>query len=43
VEEPVDMMAIERSGAFMGVYHVLHGAISPLDGGESRVLINYYL
>ncbi len=32
VEEPVDMMAVERSGAFKGVYHVLHGAISPLDG-----------
>ena len=32
VEEPVDMMAVERSGAFRGVYHVLHGAISPLDG-----------
>ena len=32
VEEPVDMMAVERSGEFKGVYHVLHGAISPLDG-----------
>ncbi len=32
VEEPVDMMAVERSGAFKGVYHVLHGAISHLDG-----------
>ncbi len=32
VEEPVDMMAVERSGEFKGTYHVLHGAISPLDG-----------
>ncbi|MFQ5851754.1 MAG: recombination mediator RecR [Candidatus Binatia bacterium] len=32
VEEPVDMMALERSGEFKGIYHVLHGAISPLDG-----------
>jgi len=32
VEEPVDMMAVERSGEFKGLYHVLHGAISPLDG-----------
>jgi len=32
VEEPVDMMAVERSQEFKGVYHVLHGAISPLDG-----------
>ncbi|NIO08650.1 MAG: recombination protein RecR [Deltaproteobacteria bacterium] len=32
VEEPVDVMAVERSGEFKGVYHVLHGAISPLDG-----------
>ncbi len=32
VEEPVDLMAMERSHEFKGVYHVLHGAISPLDG-----------
>lgn len=32
VEEPVDMMAVERSMEFKGLYHVLHGAISPLDG-----------
>ena len=32
VEEPVDMVAVERSQEFKGVYHVLHGAISPLDG-----------
>lgn len=32
VEEPVDLIAVERSEEFKGVYHVLHGAISPLDG-----------
>ena len=32
VEEPADIMRIEGSGAFRGRYHVLHGAISPLDG-----------
>lgn len=32
VEEPADMMAVERSQEFRGLYHVLHGAISPLDG-----------
>ncbi|MDA0378460.1 MAG: recombination mediator RecR [Bacteroidetes bacterium] len=32
VEEPSDLMAIERTGGFSGAYHVLGGAISPLDG-----------
>lgn len=32
VEEPQDLLAIERSGAFQGRYHVLHGALSPLNG-----------
>lgn len=32
VEEPLDVVALERTGAFAGRYHVLHGAISPLDG-----------
>lgn len=31
VEEPSDILRIESSGAFRGRYHVLHGAISPLD------------
>ncbi len=30
VEEPLDIMAIERTGAYRGVYHVLHGVINPL-------------
>lgn len=32
VEEPRDVIAIERSGRFQGQYHVLGGAISPIDG-----------
>ena len=32
VEEPLDLVAIERTGGFDGVYHVLHGVISPADG-----------
>jgi recombination protein RecR len=32
VEEPLDVLAIERTGSFHGVYHVLHGVISPLNG-----------
>lgn len=32
VEEPQDVVAIERSGSFKGLYHVLHGSLSPLDG-----------
>jgi recombination protein RecR len=31
VEQPLDVLAIERSGKFPGKYHVLHGAISPLN------------
>ena len=32
VEEPLDMVALERSRAFKGRYHVLHGVISPVEG-----------
>ena len=32
VEEPNDLLAMERTGDFRGVYHVLLGALSPLDG-----------
>jgi recombination protein RecR len=32
VESPADMAAIEKSGAFTGVYHVLQGLLSPMDG-----------
>lgn len=32
VEEPMDVLALERTGEFKGRYHVLHGVISPRDG-----------
>lgn len=32
VEDPLDVLAVERTNAFQGRYHVLHGAISPVDG-----------
>ena len=40
VEEPLDVLALERTGEFRGRYHVLHGAISPIDGvGPDRLKI----
>ncbi len=32
VEDPADLIAVEKSQEFKGLYHVLHGTISPLDG-----------
>ncbi len=32
VEEPLDVLALERTGSFPGCYHVLHGALSPIEG-----------
>jgi len=32
VEDPLDVLAVERTAQFRGVYHVLHGAISPVEG-----------
>lgn len=32
VEEPGDLMVIEKTGAFRGLYHILHGVLSPMDG-----------
>ena len=32
VEEPLDVLAIERTGEYQGLYHVLHGAIAPVEG-----------
>jgi recombination protein RecR len=32
VEEPLDVLALERANVYKGVYHVLHGAISPVNG-----------
>ena len=38
VEEPKDIVAIERTREFRGLYHVLGGAISPIDGGSTARL-----
>ena len=44
VEEPLDVLALERTRAFKGRYHVLHGAISPVDGvGPDRLHIGELL
>ena len=44
VEEPLDVLAIERTGEFRGRYHVLHGSISPIDGiGPDRLKIRELL
>lgn len=32
IEQPAEMVAIEKSGAFKGLYHVLQGVLSPMDG-----------
>jgi recombination protein RecR len=40
VEQPQDILAIEHTGVYKGLYHVLHGAISPTEGiGSSDVRI----
>lgn len=38
VEEPLDVLALEKTGVFKGVYHVLHGALSPVEGIGPRDL-----
>ncbi len=44
VEEPLDVLAIDRTGEYRGRYHVLHGAISPIDGiGPERLKIRELL
>jgi recombination protein RecR len=40
VEQPLDILAFEKTGKFKGVYHVLHGAISPLENiGPDEIYI----
>lgn len=36
VEEPLDALAIERTAAFKGRYHVLHGVLSPIEASAPR-------
>lgn len=44
VEEPLDILAIEKTGKFKGLYHILHGAISPVDGiGPDDLYIKHLL
>lgn len=44
VEEPLDVLALERTASFKGRYHVLHGAISPMDGiGPDRLRVRQLL
>ena len=44
VEEPLDLLALDRTGEFRGIYHVLHGAISPIDGiGPDRLKVRELL
>jgi recombination protein RecR len=41
VEQPADMVAIEKSESFKGLYHILGGALSPMDGiGPDNIRIN---
>ncbi len=44
VEQPAELVAIEKAGAFTGVYHVLQGVLSPMDGiGPDQLRINELL
>ncbi len=44
VEQPGDLMAIEKTGTYKGVYHLLHGALSPMDGiGPREIKIDALL
>ncbi len=44
VEQPQDILALEHTGIYKGLYHVLHGAISPTEGiGADNIIINELL
>lgn len=44
VEQPLDILALERTGRYKGVYHVLHGAINPLENiGPDEIYIKELL
>jgi recombination protein RecR len=41
VEQPIDLIAFERSGKYRGLYHVLHGVINPLENiGPDEIFVN---
>ncbi len=44
VEEPLDVLALDKTGVYKGLYHVLHGALSPLNGiGRKDIRIDELL
>ncbi|MDE0528121.1 MAG: recombination mediator RecR [Truepera sp.] len=44
IEQPADLLAIERSGEYRGLYHVLHGSLSPMNGvGPDQLTIESLL
>ena len=44
VEQPTDVLSIERSGTFTGLYHVLHGSIDPLNNiGPDEIYLGHLL
>jgi recombination protein RecR len=44
VEEPLDVLALERTGGFEGKYHVLHGTLSPIEGiGPEDIKIREFM
>jgi len=44
VEEPLDVIALEKTGVYKGLYHVLHGVLSPVEGiGPKDLRINELL
>jgi recombination protein RecR len=44
VEQPADMVAVEKSGSFFGLYHILQGVLSPMDGiGPDHIRIKELL
>jgi len=44
VEQPLDVLVVERTGGFRGLYHVLHGALNPIDGvGPEQIRIQELL
>lgn len=41
VEQPLDVLAFERTGKYKGIYHILHGAINPLENiGPDEIYIS---
>ncbi|MBH77223.1 MAG: recombination protein RecR [Dehalococcoidia bacterium] len=44
VEQPLDVLVVERTGGFRGLYHVLHGALNPIEGvGPEKLRIQELL